>query len=314
MLTDVATLPMDLPVMAAPASRETTAIEHQSPSAETTTSLVVVGAASIAIDDRFGLDISALSARYADEVADGRSRLASGQQQTAYPSVLTTEGGIYTAFTAIPIVIAALDLARASNTPVSVTVMLCQAVDGEALLREMFAKARERSLFEKARYIAGCEAKYGTRRAWMRAEGISATQWEPRFSKIAKIGKLDDWLLSKIDPHSISNAEVASRIVDAWGDPAKRRIIIDVTDAAAAAATGPINAGPLFKRIDAALHPTDPPFTVGAWSDGQRDLLGADGTCIARLKRDDEGWSIGGKEIGSLTRATLTAALNALKN
>ena len=112
---------------------------------------------------------------------------------------------------------------------------------------------------------------------------------------------------------TISNAEVASRIVDAWRDPAKRRIITDLTTKAIALAKGPIKAGPLFKRIDAALHPVEARVTASAWSQGACDLLATDGTCIAKLTRDETGWSIGGSDLASLDRATLTAALDVLK-
>lgn len=307
-------LPMDLPVMLSPPAIAEAPKARSQPAEPSATTLIAVDANTLVIDDRFGLDAAALSIRYAAEIADARERLASEQQQTAYPSVLALGDGRYAAFTAIPTVIAALDLARASNTAVMVSVILCPKLDGAALLGEMFAKVRERSLFEKARYIAGCEARYGTRRAWMRAEGIPHETWEPRISKIAKIGKLNEWLLSKIDPHSISNAEIASRIVDAWRDPVTRRIISDLTNEAAARTTGPVKAGPLFKRIDAVLHPSGAALSLGAWSDGKRDLLAADGACIARLRRDDTGWSIGGSDIGSLTRATLMAALTAMKD
>jgi len=307
-------LPMDLPIMPSPTIAVAVPKVRSQPVEPGATTLILVDAAALVIDDRFGLDVPALSTRYAAEIADARERLANEQQQTAYPSVLASSDGRYTAFTAIPTVIAALDLARASNTPVMVSVILCAKLDGAALLGEMFAKVRDKSLFEKARYIAGCEAKYGTRRAWMRAEGIPHEIWEPRISKIAKIGKLDEWLLSRIDPHSISNAEIASRIVDAWRDAAKRRIITDLIEEAAAAAKGPVKAGPLFKRIDAALHPTGAALTAAAWLNGQRDLLAADGTCMVRLKRGDTGWSIGGSDIAALTRATLAAALSAMKD
>lgn len=311
--TQLPSLPMDLPVMASP-GRSGDAPEGRSRPVQAEPTLITVDATALLIDDRFGLDMAALAMRYAAEIAVARERLANEQQQTAYPSVLASGKGRYTAFSAIPIVIASLDLARASNTPIRVSVLLCPALDGAALLGEMFAKVRDKSLFEKARYIAGCEAKYGTRRAWMRAEGIPHEIWEPRISKIAKIGRLDAWLLSKIDPHSISNAEVASRIVDAWRDPAKRRIITDLTEEAASAAKGPVKAGPLFRRIDAALHPTGAALIAAPWFEGQRNLLAADGTCVARLKRDDTGWSIGGSDIAALTRATLAAALTAMKD
>jgi hypothetical protein len=305
-------LPMDLPVMLSPTSATVRPVPAPSP-VENSPRMILIDAADLTIDDRFGLDTESLAARYAAEVADARERLASGQPQVAYPAVVASGDGRYIAYTAIPVAIAALDLARASNTAIMVSVLVCRSVDGKALLDEMFAKPRGRSLFEKARYIIGCESKYGTRRAWMRAEGIMPEVWEPRFSKIAKIAKLDDWLLSRIDPHSISNAEVASRIVDAWRDPAKRRIITDLTTKAIALAKGPIKAGPLFKRIDAALHPVEARVTASAWSQGACDLLATDGTCIAKLTRDETGWSIGGSDLASLDRATLTAALDVLK-
>lgn len=307
-------LPMDLPVMLSPTKAAEASRIRSQPVEPGATSLIVVDATTLVIDARFGLDAAALSARYNAEIAYARERQANDQPQTAYPSVLALADGRYTAFTAIPTVIATLELARASNTPIMVSVILCPKFDGAALLSDMFGKTRQKSLFEKARYFAGCEAKYGTRRAWMRAEGIPHQTWEPRISKIAKIGKLHGWLLSKIDPHSICNAELASRIVDAWRDPTVRRIITDLTNEAAAKTTGSVKAGSLFKRIDAALHPTGAAVTAGAWSDGTRDLLAADGTCIARVRRDSTGWSIGGGDIGSLTRATLTAALTAMRD
>ena len=306
-------LPMDLPVMLAPTSAADKPVTQPSP-VHSSPRLILIDAATLIVDDRFGLDTEALAARYAAEVANARERLVNEQPQMAYPSVLTVGDGRYAASTAIPTVIAAIEVARVSNMPIMISVLLCQTLDGAALLDEMFARTRAKSLFEKARYIAGCEAKYGTRRAWMRAEGIAPQIWEPRFSKIAKIAKIDDWLLAKIDPHSISNAEVASRIVDAWREPAKRRIITDIANSATAAATGPIKAGPLLKRIDAALHPATALLSVGAWSEGTRELLATDGTCIAKLARDKFGWSISGSDIASLTRTTLSAALTAMND
>jgi hypothetical protein len=306
-------LPMDLPLMLAPNNASDRPVAQPS-LIQGSPRLILIDAATLSVDDRFGLDTEVLAARYAVEVANARERLVNEQPQMAYPSVLSVGDGRYVASTAIPTVIAAIEVARASNMPTMISVLLCQTLDGAALLDEMFARTRAKSLFEKARYIAGCEAKYGTRRAWMRAEGIAPEIWEPRFSKIAKIAKLDDWLLAKINPHSISNAEVACRIVDAWRDPTKRRIITDMTNSATAAATGPIKGGPLFKGIDAALHPATASLSAGDWSEGTRELLAADGTCIARLARDKSGWSISGSDIASLTRATLSAALTAMND
>lgn len=318
MFDDLPPLPMHMPEMAPPTShtfpkRPVTAKAVQSDVTPALPQMVTVDATDLTIDDRFGLDTDALAIRYAGAIAEARARLTNATAQTLYPSVLRSGHGRFVAYTGIPIVIAAIETARVSNATVMVTVVVHDAIDGEALLRDIFEKARPRSLFEKARYIAGCEAKYGNRRAWMHAEGINAPKWEPRFSKIAKLSKLDKRLLDAIDPHTISNAEVAGRIVDACSDPVKRRVVIDMVRAAAAATTGPLNAGPLFKRIDAAFNPTPPPFAVSDWADGARDLLGPEGAVIATLTRDSDGWSITGVDLAVMTRNLLGSALDALK-
>ncbi len=313
MLDDLLPLPMDMPEMAPPTiPRMNRPASITKPEiAPTLPTMVVVDANLLQIDDRFGLDAAALTVRYTQEIADARTRLEQATPQTLYPSVLSAGDDRYTAFNGIPVVLAALELARASNTAVLVTVLLHEAVDGDALLHDVFENPRGKSLFEKARYIAGCEAKYGTRRAWMRAEGIAPEKWEPRFSKIAKIGRLDKRLLAAIDPHTIANAEVACRIVDACADPATRRIVLDMTEAAAATTTSPLNAGPLFKRIDAVLHPRSPAFASGGWSSGVRELRGADGSVVATLTRDGPSWSIAGSDVAGVNRALLRSAFDA---
>ncbi|MDY7524598.1 hypothetical protein [Sphingomonas sp. 10B4] len=317
MLDDLPSLPMDLPeVLSSATPRKARRPTDAAPgpgTAQMSPMMIVVDATTLSIDDRFGLDIDALSARYADQIADARVRLINGGPQTMHPSLLRTEDDRYTAFSGMPVVIAAIELARASNTVVTVHAILHEAIDGEALLRDVFENPRGKSLFEKARYIAGCEAKYGSRRAWMRAEGIPPEKWEPRFSKIAKISKLDKRLLARIEPHTISNAEVTSRIVDACNDAVTRRIVIEITEAAAATAKGPLNAALLFKRIDAVLRPTVPAFVTGGWENGTSELRSADGTVVATLTRHDEGWSIAGTDVIGISRAMLSSAFDALK-
>lgn len=88
---------------------------------------------------------------------------------------------------------------------------------------------------------------------------------------------------------------------------------MDMTEAAAIAADGLVNAGPLFKQIDAALCTTRPAFVSSLWDDGTRDLRDTDGALIATLKRDGDGWSITGSDLASLTRSALTSAFDALK-
>ncbi|MEA1085062.1 hypothetical protein SFC76_12400 [Sphingomonas sp. CD22] len=317
MLDDLPSLPMDLPEVSSPAmprkARRPTDVAPGPDTAQISPTMIMVDATTLSIDDRFGLDIDALSARYADQIADARARLINARPQIMHPLVLRTEDDRYTAFSGMPVVIAAIELARASNAAVTVNTILHEAIDGEALLRDVFENPRGKSLFEKARYIAGCEAKYGTRRAWMRAEGIAQEKWEPRFSKIAKIAKLDKRVLARIDPHTISNAEIASRIVDACNDAVTRRIVIEITEAAAATAKGPLNAALLFKRIDAVLRPTVTAFATGSWENGICELRGADGTVVATLTRHDEGWSISGADLVGISRAMLNTAFDALK-
>ncbi len=314
------TLPMDLPEMPAPvvappvarrAPRARPRGVADQPSAQGV-GVTLVEASTLAIDGRFGLDLADLAALHAAEIAEATTRLTANRPQAACPIVVRSEDGGYRALTALPIVIAALNIAALSPTPVMVQVIVWDAIDGELLVREMFTRARPATLFQQARYIAGCEALYGSRRAWMRSEGIDPKGWEPRFSKIAKIGRLDAWLLDEIDPHTISNAKVAGRIVDAWSDPEKRRIIVAMVEASTAASRGPVKAGPLFKRIDAALHPATPRFTAGAWVNGSRELVDADGTCLARLTRQGTDWSMTGGDIAVLTPALLASALQAL--
>ncbi len=317
---DVA-LPLDLPEIAAPVAlapppprrsmrRPRSGKDHRAEG----TGVTLVDASTLVIDERFGLDEAELAARYAQEVAEARARLAAGRQQNACPVVMHGGNGTYRALTALPAVIAAREVAVLSATPVMVQVIVWDAIDGEVLVREMFGRARPASLFQQARYIAGCEALYGSRREWMRAEGIDTKTWEPRFSKIAKVGRLDPLILDEVDPHSITNAEVAGRIVDAWDDPDKQQLILVMVEATAAAASGPVKAGPLFKRIDAALHPTAPAVTPGAWTDGVRELVAADGTPLARLTREGSVWSIAGGDLKALTPALLRTALQALSD
>ncbi len=316
--TDVA-LPLDLPEMAAPvalapppprrgARVPRSGKDHRDESAGVT----LVDASTLVIDERFGLDDADLAARYAQEVAEAKARLAAGRQQSACPVVTRGGNEMYRALTVLPVVIAAREVAVLSATPVMVQVIVWDAIDGEVLVREMFGRARPASLFQQARYIAGCEALYGSRREWMRAEGIDTKTWEPRFSKIAKVGRLDPLILDEVDPHSITNAEVAGRIVDAWDDPDKQQLILVMVETTAAAASGLVKAGPLFKRIDAALHPVGPAFTLGAWTDGVRELVAKDGVCLARLSREGSVWSIVGGDIAALTPALLKAAVQAL--
>lgn len=325
MLTDPSppALPMDLPEIPQPASATVTArsrrleavAANSKPPITSDTTMVLVDAAQILIDDRFGIDVAVLAKRYAAQIAEARQRLTAGEPQMAYPFVLRADDDRYIAFTEIPTAIAAMEMAGGlPGTNVMVTVIIRDAVDGEAMLASVFERQRNKSLYEKACYIAGCETKYRSRRAWMRAEGISAEKWEPRFSKVAKIGKLDRRLLAKIDPHTISNADIAGRIVDFWTDPDKRRIVMDMTEAAAVAADGLVNAGPLFKRIDAALGTTRPAFVPGVWDDGTRDLRDTEGALIATLKRDGAGWSITGGDLSGLTRSALSSAFDALKD
>lgn len=324
MLTDspLPSLPMDLPETPRSATaavktrsrRVAAVVANSRPPITSDAAMVLVDATQILIDDRFGMDVAGLAKRYAAPIADARQRLKAGEAQMAYPFVLRADDGHYIAFTEIPTVIAAMELAGSSpTTNVTVAVIIREAVDGEAMLASMFEKQRPKSLYEKACYIVGCEAKYRNRRAWMRAEGISAEKWEPRFSKVVKIGKLDRRLLAKIDPHTISNANIAGHIVDAWADPDKRRIIMEMTEAAAISADGLVNAGPLFKRIDAALGTKRPAFVHSVWDDGTRDLRVTDGTLIATLKRGGDVWSITGSDLASLTRSALTSAFDALK-
>ena len=324
MLTDssLPLLPMDLPDLSRPASAITSARTRRrdadaatsKASVASDTAMVLVDATKLLIDDRFGMDVMAIAKRYAAPIAEARRRFAAQEPQTAYPFVLRMADDHYVAFTEIPTVIAAMETAASSSTTnCMLTVIIREAVDGEAMLASIFEKQRPKSLYEKASYISGCENKYRSRRAWMRAEGISAEKWEPRFSKVAKIGKLDRRLLAKVDPHTISNANIAGRIVDAWADPDKRRIIMDMTEATAVATDGLINAGPLFRKIDAALGATAPAFVSTVWDDGTRELRDTKGALIATLKRDGDTWSIAGGDLTALTRSALTHALDALK-
>ena len=312
---------MDLPDLPLPASVTTSTRTRRrdgdaatsKPSFASDTTMVLVDSTKLLIDDRFGMDVTAIAKRYAAPIAEARRRFAAKEPQTAYPFVLHVDDR-YVAFTEIPTVIAAMETAASSSTTnCMLTVIIRGAVDGEAMLASIFEKQRPKSLYEKACYISGCENKYRSRRAWMRAEGISAEKWEPRFSKVAKIGKLDRRLLAKVDPHTISNADIAGRIVDAWADPDKRRIIMDMTEATAVAADGLINAGPLFRKIDAALGATAPAFVPTVWDDGTRELRDTKGALIATLKRDGDTWSIAGENLTALTRSALTHALDALK-
>lgn len=315
-------LPLNLPEIGTPASPVTSTPKRR-PAATSAVkavagrhpSMVVVDAAHLSIDERFGMDASALANRYAEAIAAANQRLLNGSAQVAFPCVLQGEAGGYTAFTEIPLVIAAIAMANSSTSSnVTIAVIVRDAVDGEALLASVFEKQRNKSLYEKARYIAGCEQKYRNRRAWMRAEGISAEKWEPRFSKVAKIGKLDHWLLAKIDPHTISNADVAGRIVDAWTETDKRQVIKDITLAAASTTDRPINAGPLFKEIDAALGTKREPLLTSEWCEGACDLRNDKGTLVATLKRSDDGWSIYGEDLSILTRSMLATAYAAFQN
>lgn len=315
-------LPLNLPEIGTPASPVTSTPKRR-PAATSAVkavagrhpSMVVVDAAHLSIDERFGMDASALANRYAEAIAAANQRLLNGSAQVAFPCVLQGEAGGYTAFTEIPLVIAAIAMANGSTSSnVTIAVIVRDAVDGEALLASVFEKQRHKSLYEKARYIAGCEEKYRSRRAWMRAEGISAKKWEPRFSKVVKVGQLDPWLLARIDPHTISNADVAGRIVDAWSQTAKCQFIKDMTLAATSAANGPINAGPLFKQIDAALRTKREPLLTSGWCDGTCDLRNDKGALIAILKRSDDGWSIYGEDLSILTRSVLATAYAAFQD
>lgn len=73
--------------------------------------MVLVDAAQILIDDRFGMDVAMPAKRYAAQIADARQRLAAGEPQMAYPFVLRADDDRYTAFTEIPTAIAAMEMA-----------------------------------------------------------------------------------------------------------------------------------------------------------------------------------------------------------
>ncbi len=313
-------LPMDLPELATPSSPSRTAGRRGAPrtapapaASSTDVQMIVVEACHLTIDERFGMDVVALTKRYAPQVAEARERISSATGQSTYPHVIRLDDGRYAAVTELPIALAAIELANDPTTlgPL-LTVVLLDKVDGEALLSTVFCKQQARSLWEKARYIAACETRYRTRREWMRAESISTGKWEPRLSKIAKVGKLDKSLLALVDPHTISNADVAGRIVDAWDDFAKRATIMAMTETAAVSSGGVANAGSLFKRIDAALSDTKPDFVAGEWVEGARDLRRADGAVVATIKRDSTGWSIAGTDLTAITRSALSSALEAL--
>lgn len=75
-------LPMDLPELATPSSPSRTAGRRGAPrtapapaASSTDVQMIVVEACHLTIDERFGMDVVALTKRYAPQVAEARERI-----------------------------------------------------------------------------------------------------------------------------------------------------------------------------------------------------------------------------------------------
>lgn len=272
------------------------------------TVLQVVPIGRIAIDPRFGLEETELARRYAAAVSAEVERIEAEIAQPRFPSVTVSEDGQYLAFSDLPTIFAARQVAG-SEADVAVTVIVCATVASTALLTTMFAKPLGHSLFEQARYIQGCERHFGSRRAWMRADGIDPQKWETRFSKVGKINQLDEALLGAIDPHTITSTKDAGRIVDLYADRTTRRSAEAVIASAQAKGGQPLNASRLFKAIIAAAGGMPPAPSLRLAEDGSAVLIDAAGKVLGNLSRDGDRWSLGDWDADTLTPAMVTLAL-----
>ncbi len=262
----------------------------------------------ISIDRRFGLDDDELILRYAATINSEAERIVAGVAPSSHPSVTAAEDGTYLAFSELPTILAAKQVA-ASGAEVIVTVIVSATVPCATLLSAIFDKPLGHSLFEQARYIQGCDREYGSRRAWMQAEGIDPQKWETRFSKVGKINKLDQALLAAIDPHKISSAKDAGKLVDLYADRATRKIAEAVVARALAEGGQRLNASRLFKSIIAASAGASAAPAIRAAKDGSAELTNGFGDVIASLSRRDGRWSIEAWDAAAMTPAIFALAL-----
>lgn len=72
-----------------------------------------------------------------------------------------------------------------------------------------------RSAREQAEILEQKRRECGELRAWMRAEELDPAKWDSRCSKSIKLLDLNDEILARVDPFSISSIKDAGAIVDA---------------------------------------------------------------------------------------------------
>ncbi|WP_311270961.1 hypothetical protein [Sphingobium sp. WCS2017Hpa-17] len=274
---------------------------------------ISVDATVLTIDERFSMSFDELSTCHAEAAAAARSDLYLGRPQSAFPIVTASADGRYSVLTELPLILAALALARDEAEPVTLMVIVVAEPPGPALLNAMLNGPCTPSLYEQSCYIRGCTAKYGGRRAWMCAEQIDLKRWEGRFSKIAKIGELDPGLLERIDPFSISNAEIAGRIVDIWSDPQQRAVAQEVVAQEARATNARLKAPALFKKIVRAVDGVGTSFAISPWRNGACEMRSLDGSLIATARADHSGWTITGGDASTLSRAAIGALCQILQ-
>lgn len=311
-------LPMNLPEINLAPSAAPEAQETQTPPAPDLdnardSQIQHVGATALFIDARFGMSHEELARCHADAIAAARSDLYLGRPQSGFPIVTPSDDGRYAVLTELPLALAALDLAREEVEPVTIMVVVTAQPHGAALLSAMLDGPRTPTLYEQSCYIRGCTAKYEGRRAWMAAEQIDLKRWEGRFSKIAKIGQLDPDLLVAIDPFSITNVEVAGRIVDIWADPVQRAVAKEVVARETLATNARLKAPALFKKIINAIDGVGSRFTITPWRDGACEMRSPDGHLIAVAHIAESGWSITGGDASTMTSAAIGALYRALQ-
>lgn len=304
-------LPLGIPAASPPAIAYKSASKPVAGPSCTSVSQPVMRAvpvSRIAIDRRFGLNDDEVAMRHATRIASEAERIVAGVAQSNHPSVTAGEDGTYLAFSELPTILAARQVA-ASGADVKVTVIVSSAISGATLLSAIFDKPLGHSLFEQARFIQGSEREYGSRRAWMRAEGIDPQKWETRFSKVGKINQLDNVLLAAIDPHRITSARDAGEIVDIYAKRATRKIAESVLARAVAEGGERLNASRLFKSMIAAAAGSPAAPVIRAAEDGSAELIDAAGDVIASVSRHGERWSIEAWNAETMTPEIFALAL-----